>query len=124
SWRALKAHIDSLTAAGQLFDAARKGDVRRLTENHRTPLHFAVLKNRQEMISLLLELGADPLAVDGSGQPIAIYATAPDTDRRVMEKIRSMTSAELISAARGHRPPRGSSMDLVALLALGEWDTA
>jgi ankyrin repeat protein len=76
------------------------------------------------MISLLLELGADPLAVDGSGQPVAIYATAPDTDRRVMEKIRSMTSAELISAARGHHPPRGSSMDFVALLALGDWDTA
>ena len=36
-------------------------------ENHRTPLHFAVLKNRQEMIALLLELGADPLAVDGVG---------------------------------------------------------
>jgi ankyrin repeat protein len=93
-------------------------------ENQRTPLHFAVMKNRQEMISLLLELGADPLAVDGSGQPVAIYATAPDTDRRVMEKIRSMTSAELISAVRGHRPTRGSSMDLVALLALGEWGTA
>jgi ankyrin repeat protein len=93
-------------------------------ENHRTPLHFAVLKNRQEMISLLLELGADPLAVDGSGQPVAAYATAPDTDRRVMERIRSMTSAELISAVRGHRPPRGSSMDLIALLALGEWGTA
>jgi len=41
-----------------------------------------------------------------------------------METIRAMTSAELISAVRGHRPPRGSSMDLVALLALGEWDTA
>ena len=93
-------------------------------ENHRTPLHFAVLKNRQEMISLLLELGADPLAVDGSGQSVAVYATAPDTDRRVMEKIRAMTSAELISAVRGHRPPRGGPMDLVALLALGEWDTA
>jgi ankyrin repeat protein len=93
-------------------------------ENHRTPLHFAVLKNRQEMISLLLELGADPLAVDGSGQSVAVYATAPDTDRRVMEKIRAMTSAELVSAVRGHRPPRGGSMDLVALLALGEWDTA
>jgi ankyrin repeat protein len=93
-------------------------------ENHRTPLHFAVLKNRQEMISLLLELGADPLAVDGSGQSVAVYATAPDTDRRVMEKIRAMTSAELVSAVRGHRPPRGGSMELVALLALGEWDTA
>jgi len=38
------------------------------------------------MISLLIELGADPLAVDGSGQSVAVYATAPDTDRRVMEK--------------------------------------
>jgi ankyrin repeat protein len=93
-------------------------------ENHRTPLHFAVLKNRREMISLLLELGADPLAVDGSGQPVAVYATAPDTDRSVMEKIRAMTSAELTSAVRGHRAPRGSSIDLVALLALGEWATA
>ncbi|MGH7720742.1 MAG: hypothetical protein ACREON_18085, partial [Gemmatimonadaceae bacterium] len=26
SWRALKAHIDSLTVDGQLFEAARKGD--------------------------------------------------------------------------------------------------
>ena len=93
-------------------------------ENHRTPLHFAVLKNRREMISLLLELGADPLAVDGSGQSVAAYATAPDTDRRVMEKIRAMTSAELKSAVRGHRPPRGGLMDLVALLALGEWGIA
>jgi ankyrin repeat protein len=93
-------------------------------ENHRTPLHFAVLKNRQEMISLLLELGADPLAVDGSGQSVAAYATAPDTDRRVMEKIRAMTSAELVSAVRGHRSPRSGPIDLVALLALGEWGTA
>ncbi len=93
-------------------------------ENHRTPLHFAVLKNRQEMIALLLELGADPLAVDGSGQPVAVYARAPETDRRVMEKIGAMVSAELVSAGRGHRPPRGGPMDLVALLALRDWDTA
>lgn len=93
-------------------------------ENNRTPLHFAVSKNRPEMVSLLLELGADPLAVDGSGQSVAAYATAPDTDRRAMEKIRAMISAELTSAVRGHRPPRGGPTDLVALLALAEWDTA
>ena len=93
-------------------------------ENHRTPLHFAVLKNRQEMIALLLDLGADALAVDGSGQPVAVYASAPETDRRVMEKIGAMVSAELVSAVRGHRPPRGGPMDLVALLALSDWDTA
>src|SRR6267142_1395454 len=31
SWRALKAHIDSLAVDGQLFDAARNGDITRLT---------------------------------------------------------------------------------------------
>jgi ankyrin repeat protein len=93
-------------------------------ENNRTPLHFAVLKDRQEMIALLLELGADPLAVDGAGQSVASYTTAPATDRRVMEKIRAMTSAELTSAVRGERPPRGGTMDLLALLALGDWETA
>lgn len=93
-------------------------------ENHQMPLHFAVRKNRPEMISLLLELGADPLAVDGSGQPVAAYATAPNIDRRLMEAIRAMTSAELISAERGRRRPRGATMDLVASLALEDWETA
>src|SRR5262249_18031431 len=93
-------------------------------ENHRTPLHFAVLKNRQEMIELLLGLGADPLAVDGSGQAVAAYVTASDTDRRVLEKIRALTAAELDSARRGHREPRGGPLDLIALLALGDWNTA
>lgn len=93
-------------------------------ENHRTPLHFALLMQRPQMIALLLELGADPLAVDGSGQPVAFYASTPDADRPVMEKIRAMVSAEFVSAARGNRPPRGGPMDLVALLALGDWETA
>jgi len=93
-------------------------------EDHQLPLHYAVRKNLPEMVALLLDLGADPLAVDGSGCTAAAYATSPDTDRRVMEAIRAMTSAELISAVRGHRQPRSSTMDLVALLALGEWGTA
>ncbi len=93
-------------------------------ENHRTPLHFAVLKNRPAMISLLLELGADPLAVDDSGQPVAAYATRPDTNRHVMERLRAMIAAELMSAGRGQRPPRAGPLDLVALVALGDWDTA
>jgi ankyrin repeat protein len=93
-------------------------------ENHRTPLHFAVSRNRPAMVSLLLELGADPLAVDGSGQPAAAYSESPDIDRSVMEKIRTMTAAELTSAVRGHRPPRGGPIDLLALLALGDLQTA
>ena len=76
-------------------------------EDHRLPLHYAVLKNRPEMVALLLDLGADPLAVDGSGHPAASYATSPGIDRRVMEAIR----------ARG-----GES--LITLLALGDEEAA
>ena len=93
-------------------------------ENNQLPLHFAVRMNRPQMVALLLELGADPLAVDGAGMPAAIFATSPDVDRRVMEAIRAMTSAELVSARRGHRPPRVGTIDLVAALALSDWETA
>jgi len=93
-------------------------------ENNRMPLHFAVRMNRPEMVALLLELGADPLAVDGGGQPVATYATSPKVDLRLMEAIRALTGAELISAERGHRPPRGGALDLVASLSLEDWNTA
>jgi ankyrin repeat protein len=93
-------------------------------EGNQTPLHFAVRMNRPEMVALLLELGADPLAVDASGYPAAAYATAPDIDRRVMEAIRAMTAAELDSATRGHRRLNGGPMDLVASLALEDWEMA
>jgi ankyrin repeat protein len=93
-------------------------------ENHRPPLHFAIQKNRPEMAALLMELGADPLAVDDTGQSATFYATTPDVDRSVMERLRTMLSAELLSAARGSRPPNARPMDLVALLALHDWDTA
>lgn len=77
-------------------------------EDHQPPLHFAVRKNRPEMVALLLELGADPLATDASGYPAAAYATAPDVDRAVMEMIRG----------------RGGAMDLFTALALGDEETA
>ena len=93
-------------------------------ENHQTPLHFAVRMKRPAMISLLLELGADPLAVDGAGNPAAVYADTPDLDRGVMQAIRAMTLTELTSAERGSRPARASMMDLVALVSLAEWETA
>ncbi|HEY7056501.1 MAG TPA: ankyrin repeat domain-containing protein [Vicinamibacterales bacterium] len=93
-------------------------------EDHRMPLHFAVLKNRPEMVSLLIDLGADPLAVDGSGQAAATYATTPGIDGPIMEKIQAMMSSELVSAERGDRSPRAGMMDLVASLALKDWKTA
>jgi len=36
-------------------------------EHHRTPLHLAVLKNRRDMVELLLALGADASAKDSRG---------------------------------------------------------
>jgi ankyrin repeat protein len=77
-------------------------------EDFRLPLHFAVLRNRPEMVALLLELGADPLATDGTGYPAAAYATDPDVDRSVMELIRA----------------RVGTTDLLTDLALGDWDSA
>ncbi len=77
-------------------------------EDYQLPLHFAVRMNRPQMVALLLELGADPLATDGTGYPAAAYATAPDTDRSVMEMIRA----------------RGGTRDLFTALALSEWETA
>jgi ankyrin repeat protein len=95
---------------------------RRLSRNedHRTALHFAVQKRRPRMVSLLLEHGADPLAVDGSGESAATYATTPDTDVEVMKRVRALTLAEVDSAERGHRQVRAGLIDLVAALALGD----
>jgi len=93
-------------------------------ENHQRPLHFAVRMNRPRMVSLLMELGADPLSVDASGFLAAAYATTPDADRPVMTAIASMTAAEMISAARGARPPKVNTADLIAALALGDMETA
>jgi ankyrin repeat protein len=93
-------------------------------EDHRQPLHFAVAKARREMVALLIELGADPLAVDGSGFPVAAYATSPDIDRPVLEAIRELIRSELLSAERGHRPPSTRPLDLIAALALGDFELA
>jgi ankyrin repeat protein len=93
-------------------------------EGNRPALHFAVQMNRPRMVALLLELGADPLAVDADGFPAAAYATSPGVDRTVMEAIRAITSAEVRSAERGQRPPNVEPMDIVAALALHDWETA
>lgn len=48
-------------------------------EQHRTPLHLAVLKNRPQMVALLLELGADPSAKDDSGStPLNLVSAMTD----------------------------------------------
>src|SRR5687768_6846740 len=69
SWRALKGHVDSLTVDGQLFEAARNGDVARLAallDDHPEKLgarakpyewsllHFAAQKGHLPAVDLLL----------------------------------------------------------------------
>src|SRR5206468_5396492 len=93
-------------------------------ETHQTPLHFAVRHQRPEMVKLLIELGADPVIADAFGYPAAMYAMSPDIDRPVMEDVHRLNAGELGSADRGHRAARGSAMDLLAAIALGDWKTA
>ena len=88
-------------------------------ENGQTPLQLAVRKNLPEMMALLLELGADPFALDADGQPVAAYASRTDADRPVMQAIHARTSAESWRAARGENPMRSVSA-LVACLSLGD----
>jgi ankyrin repeat protein len=93
-------------------------------ENHQTPVHFAVRMKRPEMVALLVELGADPLAVDGAGVSAPVYAESSNVDRALMERIHRMLTAELDSAARGHRRPNVTMLDLVAAVTLRDWSTA
>jgi ankyrin repeat protein len=53
-------------------------------EHRRTPLHFAVWKNRPEMVELLLQLGADHTIRDGRGNTPLGDASAR-TDKRVID---------------------------------------
>ena len=76
-------------------------------EDFRLPLHFAVHKNLREMISLLLELGADPVATDASGYTAAAYAREPDIDVPVLRAIRERTGSTLFTS-----------------LGLGDWQAA
>jgi ankyrin repeat protein len=76
-------------------------------ENFQLPLHFAVRMNKSEMVALLLELGADPAATDGSGVPAVVYAAMPNVDRPVIEIL-----------------ARHDRTNLFVAVALGQWDTA
>jgi len=74
SWRALKAHVDALTLDGQLFDAAKNGDLATLAElldrhpeklyvrnqpYEHTLLHLAAFAGHLPAVDLLLKRGLD-----------------------------------------------------------------
>lgn len=67
-------------------------------EDFRLPLHFAVRMNRPDMVALLIELGANPFATDGSGFPPAGYAMDVNADRRLQELLRSAGYLDLFTA--------------------------
>jgi ankyrin repeat protein len=67
-------------------------------ENFQLPLHFAVRKNRGEMVTLLLELGADPSATDGAGVPPALYAAMPGVDGDIIKTLAHRGGMTLFSA--------------------------
>ena len=93
-------------------------------EDHRLPLQFVVARGQADMVELLIELGADPLGVDGFGHFAATYASAAGVDDAVMQAIAELSQAEITSAERADRPARGYEVDLLAALALGNVDTA
>ena len=90
SWRALKAHVDSLTLDGQLFEAARKGDARTLGQlldvhpdklNIRgKPYQFTLLHAgaaHYEVVDMLLRRGMDPdLREEGDNTTAMHWAAA------------------------------------------------
>ena len=93
-------------------------------EGNQLPLHFATRMNRPAMVALVIELGADPLGVDASGYSVAAFAMTPDVDRPALTRALDIARGELESANRGQRPVHATPIDLIAALALGEWDIA
>lgn len=93
----------------RIVAADRAALTRRMSRNEdfQRPLHFAVRMNRVDMVELLLELGADPTAPDGSGYPARIHAAAPHVDRRIIRAL-----------------ARSGDADLFTALALGDWAAA
>jgi ankyrin repeat protein len=82
----------------------------RMTRNqHRcTPLHHAVRKNRPGIVRLLLELGADPNALDATGATALATASEQGTDPGI--------TAALVEA--------GLTPDLLTLVNMARYDEA
>ena len=85
-------------------------------EEHQLPLQFAIRKQRPEMVELLIELGADPLATDGAGHTAAAYAHDPHTDRaRWRRSVRATRSPRWrCTNSRHSRRTRPGALHLMA----------
>jgi ankyrin repeat protein len=102
SWRALKAHIDSLTLDGQLVDAARTGDADRvgaLLDAHPdrlhlrikpyewTLLHVAAQNGRLAVVDLLLKRGFDVNAREKGDNTYAMHWAAAAGNLDVVRRL-------------------------------------
>jgi ankyrin repeat protein len=102
SWRALKAHIDSMTVAGRLFQAAREGDVHTLaalldanpellhvrTEPYEhTLLHVAARDGHAAAVDLLLERGLDVNERESGDNTYAMHWAAAGGHLEVVRRL-------------------------------------
>ena len=64
----------------------------RMTDNshRRTPLHHAAAKNRLRSVRLLLELGADPNAIDATGATALTTASQEGADQAVASALQQL----------------------------------
>lgn len=58
-------------------------------QHRRTPLHHAAAKNRARMVSLLLELGADPRAKDATGATALTTAAQDGADAEILAMLKA-----------------------------------
>lgn len=80
--------LDRLDLARRLVEAEPRLLGRQMSrfEHRRMPLHFAVLKEKPQMVALLLDLGADPGAKDDRGNTPLNYVS-PKMDPRIADTL-------------------------------------
>jgi len=77
-------------------------------EHHRMPLHHAAAKNRPRMVRLLLDLGADPNAIDANGATALTTASQEHADPAIVTMLRAA----------------GAKLDFMSALYLERYETA
>ena len=80
----------------------------RMTRNHhrRTPLHHAAARNRPRIVQLLLELGADPNAIDATGATALTTASQERADPSVVSALLAAGTQARLPDGDQHRSLR------------------